>query len=250
MSATLDAARFYASKGHRTLPLLGKRPPFDEWQKLATSDSEQVERWWRRWPGANVGLLCGERYAVLDVDPRHGGDEILAELTARHGPLPDTVKVATGGGGSHYYFAAPPLASYDLARGLELRSVGRQVVAPPSIHPETGREYTWLARSPLAPLPAWLVKADPHAGRPVAAPPDTWARMLREGIPEGQRNADLARLTGHWLRRYLPAYEVAELVHLVNAHCCRPPLPRSEVDQIVNSVAWRELRRLQSKGTR
>ena len=249
MSATLDAARDYARRGHRVVPVIGKRPPFGEWQKLATSDSEQVERWWRTWPDANVGLLCGPRYAVLDVDPRLGGDEILAELTARHGPLPDTVKVATGGGGWHHYFAAQGLASYDLARGLELRSVGRQVVAPPSIHPDTGREYVWLARSPLAPLPAWLVKADP-GGRPAAAPPDTWAQMLREGIPEGQRNASLARLTGHWLRRYLPAYEVDELVHLVNAERCRPPLPRAEVDRIIQSVAGRELRRLQSKGTR
>jgi hypothetical protein len=36
---------------------------------------------------------------VLDVDPRHGGDESIRNLK-----LPPTVEALTGGGGWHEYF--------------------------------------------------------------------------------------------------------------------------------------------------
>jgi hypothetical protein len=88
-------------------------------------------------------VLC-RGWRSSSVDPRDGGDVELARLVARHGPLPSTPRVATGGGGDHDYFAAAAdLASTRLGDGLELKAAGCQVAAPPSIHPDTGRVYAW-----------------------------------------------------------------------------------------------------------
>jgi hypothetical protein len=35
---------------------------------------------------------------VLDIDPKHGGEESLQQWVERHGPLPHTVEAITAGG--------------------------------------------------------------------------------------------------------------------------------------------------------
>jgi hypothetical protein len=152
----LAAALDYAARGWCVLPLHdvtrgacscvdgtacktpGKHPRLANWTKIATTDAGTIAGWWRGWPSANVGILTGRRsdLVVLDVDPRHGGNESLAALVAEHEGLPETVAVETGGGGRHFYFRCPPgterVRSVTLAGGLELKADGTFVVAPPS----------------------------------------------------------------------------------------------------------------------
>jgi hypothetical protein len=54
----------------------------------ATTDAATIERWWAHGPW-NIGIRTGavSGLVVLDVDPRHGGDETLAELESRYGKL-------------------------------------------------------------------------------------------------------------------------------------------------------------------
>ena len=164
MSARFDAALVYAAARRRALALNGKRPWFDDWPDRATTDRDEIGRWWRRWPESNVGLLCGHGLLVLDVDGDHARRE-LSRIEAAHGALPRTTIAATGrdGYGRHLYFAAPPDArSWKVWKGehgqeLAVRARRSQVVAPPSIHPDTGREYVWLDTSRLAVAPAWLL---------------------------------------------------------------------------------------------
>ena len=95
----------------------------------------------------------------------------VAKLEQRadwHGALPRTTVAATGRGdyGRHLYFAAPRDArSWVMWRNgddrLEIKAHGAQVVAPPSVHPDTGREYVWLDTSRLADAPAWLLRRPP-----------------------------------------------------------------------------------------
>ena len=56
----------------------------------ATADAEQIRRWWKQYPQANVAIATGGGLAVIDIDPRHGGDDAFDELVARMGRLPDT----------------------------------------------------------------------------------------------------------------------------------------------------------------
>jgi hypothetical protein len=144
---------------------------------------EQVASWWDRWPEANIAVVTGgvSGIAVLDVDPRAGGQEALAGLESRWGRLPRTVEARSGGGGRHVWFAMhEELPSAVLATGLELKAERATVIAPPSIHASGGR-YEWLpGLGPddveLAPLPEWLealAHGDPEARarHPLAEPP-------------------------------------------------------------------------------
>jgi hypothetical protein len=64
----------------------------------ATIDLSMIEKWWGR-DRYNIGLATAvvSLLVVLDVDPRHGGEETLAELETRYGELPATWRFLTGG---------------------------------------------------------------------------------------------------------------------------------------------------------
>jgi len=87
----------------------GKHPMTPKGFKDATIDEQQIRAWWSQYPEANIGMATGQvsGLIVLDIDPRHGGDESLKYLISEHDPLPITYKVKTGGGGEHYYFKRP-----------------------------------------------------------------------------------------------------------------------------------------------
>src|SRR5579863_10148090 len=77
-----------------------KTPLTEHGCKDATKDPAQIRAWWQRWPSGNVSIATGAAsgVAVLDVDPRHGGDDTLEALQAELGKLPETPTVLTGGG--------------------------------------------------------------------------------------------------------------------------------------------------------
>ena len=167
MSECLAAALWYAERGWRTVPeARGKKAPWlPEWQRAASTDAETIRGWGQERPDAGVGIATGEGSGifVFDVDPGHGGNESLAALEAAHGPLPETQRVRTGGGGTHHYFRWPGFdvrnSAGRLGPGLDVRGAGGQVVAPPTVHPDTGEEYEWETGPDVivAVAPGWLL---------------------------------------------------------------------------------------------
>lgn len=139
----------------------------------ATTQEAAIRRWWEQWPFANVALRAAEIGAVLDIDPRNGGTESLDSLIAKHGELPDTVEVQTGGGGLHFWFRLPAgidLRKGSIAPGVDLQvGAGAYVLAPPSLH-KSGRGYDFEASSDfllgqaIAMAPDWLIQARREAG--------------------------------------------------------------------------------------
>ena len=122
-TAILAAALEYAALGWPVLPIFeirdagqcacgdprcespGKHPVgrlVPRGLKQATTDPEVIHRWFNAAPTANLAVAAGVKagIVVIDVDPRHGGDESLANLEAEHGTLPDTILQLTGGGGA------------------------------------------------------------------------------------------------------------------------------------------------------
>jgi len=69
--------------------------------KDATCNRAQVLAWWTRHPQANIGLVTGHRFDVLDVDGPTGAHAIR-ELAAEHGLESFGPLVRTGGGGWHF----------------------------------------------------------------------------------------------------------------------------------------------------
>jgi hypothetical protein len=131
--------------GHR-----GKHPATAHGLKDATRDPDQIRRWWQGYPHWNVGIATGKASGIIvvDVDPRHGGDDTLAVSEAKYSKLPDAPTVLTGGGGLHIYFRYPDgvarvaNSAGALGLGLDIRGDGGYVIAPPSIH-ESGNAYCW-----------------------------------------------------------------------------------------------------------
>ena len=240
-------AAFYRRRGWAVIPVRhGDKRPLIRWEpfqrRLPTP--AEVDGWFGQWPDANVGIVTGNisNLIVLDVDPGHGGEESLAEIQHRHGALPVTPEVTTGGGGHHLYFRHPGGMVRNragLEPGLDLRADGGYVVAPPSLHPSGGR-YLWRAdRAPdqvkLADAPVWLTMMGEDAGAP-GHPLRYWRSLVREGVDQGERNSRIASLTGHMLWHGVDPAVVLELMLCWNAVRCRPPLAEEEVGRVVESI--------------
>jgi len=213
----------------------GKHPRI-AWDRLMheAATREEVASWWRRWPGANVGIVTGavSGIVVLDVDPRHRGDEVLAELTTLHGALPHTLESLTGGGGQHLYFRRPgtSVPSRAIAPGLDVKGEGGLVTCPPSIH-ASGRRYVWEAgcapfEAVLADLPSWLLEMAVGAGGPARraprAAPDSSLRTAGERREFAELWARVGVELTHGDRNYLCPFHDDHRPSLhVDAEGCR-----------------------------
>ncbi len=250
-----EAAVWYARRGLRVHPLRpgSKLPLLEGWQTRATTDATTVATWWGRWRGAGVGIATGitSGVIVVDVDPRHGGDDALHNLERAYGELPATWRCLTAGGGLHVYLRHPGAIIGNRAGlwpGIDLRADGGYVVAPPT-QLQGDRRYRWELGAgprelPLGSVPTWLLErlwSGRTDGEPT--PMDEWAALVRDGADVGTRNATVARLAGYLLRRRPAPRVVLELLRAWNESRCRPPLAVSELVATVDSIARREMRR-------
>jgi hypothetical protein len=233
----------------------------------ASTESWQIKLWWQREPQVNLGV-CTDRLVVIDVDPRHDGDESFAALEREDGAMPLTWRSLTGGGGEHIIFACPDgveIASFaaenykddrPLGPGIDIRARGGYIVAPPSRH-ISGRPYAWSvdhypADVALAPAPDWLIErltartttdggARP-AGEPL--PSDVWSKLTREPVME-YRDMAATRIAGHLFCHSCDYVLVLGLLHAWNATWCKPPLDYHELKRIVDRIARREAARIE-----
>ena len=172
----------------------------------ATDDEEIICRWATQYPRANIGIACGEGsgLVVVDIDTNHGGMASVQALRHRGLRLPPTVSVRTPSGGWHLYYAfvaGPKNSKSLLGKGIDIRTTGGYVVAPPSVL-DSGKGYSWFRRplgGDLPKLPAWaLQKLRPREETPFyrerREPGDIEALVVTMGrAPVGERNAVL-----HW----------------------------------------------------
>ena len=239
----LAAALDYIAGGWPVMPIVprGKKPACTHGKDDASTDHAQIADWFDGRPDLNIGIVTGARslIAVLDVDPRNGGNDSLDKLQADFGSLPETRSVATGGGGVHFYFAVRGEQASALADanglpgypGLDFKC-GGYVVAPASTH-QTGRTYEWLNEAALAPLPRWLAEIKARRAPPTArrAP-----EIGSDQILEGGRNDALMRKGARMRGRGCSGTEIAGALQEINRRECKPPLDEHEVATIAVSV--------------
>lgn len=192
-------AAFYRSLGYQPLPSASdrKKPLIrfaDAWERKLDGDPfEKFE------DCTNIQVMTGRFWnlAVIDLD----GEDAIARwgmLARGQRRNPRTWETASGGGGRHLWYSLPdglPETRKRLLWGVwdEAENDGKGgwvrrkaieflcdrslVVAPPSIHPKTGRVYRFLpGRSPRevarpAPIPGWVLDLpEVHAPRPEPEP--------------------------------------------------------------------------------
>lgn len=207
----------------------GKHPRTQSGLSDATVDARQIEKWWRTWPHANVGLAVPAGVVAVDVD----GPEGVAALEAGGHCLPETATVETGRGHHYLYRTSERLGPKTaILTKVDLRGVGSYLVAPPSRH-VSGRTYRWL-REPaegLAEAPAWIGElAGGSRERDGHVPP------IPEMIVEGQRNSALTSLAGSMRRRGASAEVILAALLEANRLQCRPPLDERELRTIAMSI--------------
>lgn len=142
--------RALSAAGMTLIPLNGKKPRDKNWTTRPYAVDAVLS-------GCNAGVRLERHHLVLDVDPRNGGDESLRRLSEALGEdLSQWVPMTrTGSGGCHLWMRVDPSAK--LAGklkgypGIDIRKIGNQVVAPGSVHPDTGRPY--VLEDPLDELP-------------------------------------------------------------------------------------------------
>jgi hypothetical protein len=148
-----------------------KRPIGEDWSVRPVATVERLKQSYRI--GNNAGVRLGRwskvgRYYLHIIDMDVWSDEFAAEATRKLSELFPEYKsfpaVLSGSGGAsrHFYIVSDqPFTSKKLAHSteffkddkgskhwnweIELFGTGKQVVLPPSIHPDTGKPYTWLS---------------------------------------------------------------------------------------------------------
>lgn len=197
--------------------------------KNATIDSKIINQWFSN-SNINVGICTGKQSSlvVLDVDPKHGGNDSLKKLSN----IPLTPQVQTGGNGKHFYLKHPGgdirNSVGTLGPGLDIRAEGGYVVAPPSLH-SSGNEYKWLVdpKAPLADIPKCLLKK-----QATTKLLDVAGHLLYEG----QRNNTLTSLAGAMRRKGANIDAIYAALVKENETRCKPLLPDKELKTIATSI--------------
>lgn len=165
----------------------------------ASTDIAAICRWWGvDHVGANIGLRPPAGVMVLDSDPRSVGHAAAAaKLIAEHGRPPRTLthRSGRGDGGRHRFYRRPPgkLSTKRLGPGFDIKDHGGYVVAPPSLHPDTGRPYLEEIRAEVTD-PGWLTEL---IVAPVSQSP-AWHHLFRRPARFGASPADTFTENTSW----------------------------------------------------
>lgn len=109
--------------------------------KQATVDLAVIEHWGKAAPDANLGVVTGIAFDVLDIDK--DGWSTIARLVEQHGCLELGPVVLTPGGGAHDYFLPTGCGNRaGFVSGCDWRGQGGYVLGVGSIHPNGGI-YEW-----------------------------------------------------------------------------------------------------------
>jgi len=282
MASIRQMVEQYTTLGLVVVPVSGKRPVsvvLDEhgqplrrpdgslvrWQAFVErfpTDAELEAAEWERATGLAVvigpatwqvwrHLWCLDVEAEFRSEAEQWLDEHVPEW--RRGTV-----VETGGGGLHVYFLASHPVTTGVIRWGEVRGGGSLCVVPPSRHPETGRAYRWLSER-WTNLPQLEPASVPGYGRSAEnghqVEPLDVAKVLA-GVPAGQRNQTLFRLSCRLRAAGIPIEWTTRLVAEAAANCT-PPWGTAPGEEPVERLVERVYQRYQpnpelvaSNGTR
>ncbi len=126
-----DWALYYASLGLAVFPLKpkDKAPATSNGCKGATTNVNQIKKWWDKNSDYNIGIATGKisgGLVVIDLDEddekgKHGY-ETLKDWQKENGDLPETWQSITGRGGYHLFYIDQNINSNNDSRKLSRRN--------------------------------------------------------------------------------------------------------------------------------
>lgn len=212
-----DIFATYASKywavGLPVIPLVerDKRPILNDWPQYGTKFPEEAvqNHWVGMYPRANIGLPFGAASGLCAIDiDLESTDPIYTALMEKLPPCP-WHRVGKKGVGLVYKWSGQKnfkLRAEDNSMIVEFLGLGNQMVLPPSIHPDTGREYTantnlWEVMDQIVALPEDI---ELQLREFLNSKGYSLARGTRSGpvdvVPSGNRHTMMTRHAGYLAR--------------------------------------------------
>ncbi|MFZ7126961.1 MAG: bifunctional DNA primase/polymerase [Desulfobacterales bacterium] len=258
MNPQADAAARYLEMGFSIIPVGHDKKPRLAWapyQETAPTP-EAVRKWWKDFPGANIGIVTGpvSGLLVVDADSQEAVEKIESYLPETY----TTPIASTPRGGRHYYFrhadGFPNRAN--LFPGCDIRTQGGYVVAPPGSN-GNGGFYAWLPGLSIeevapAPMPEPLlaallsfinINAFTNRGRNIADPGESnseqqSATLGNISFEEGGRDEALFHLANHLTKGGMPTANIEKYMLFFASHCS-PPFPQKEAISKIQSAMKR-----------
>lgn len=242
----MEQAMVYLGMGFSVIPVATNKIPLTSWEpyQKRRPTEEKIKEWFIS--NHNIAIITGElsNLTVIDIDPRNGGtNDFLKDIKTPYSK--------TGGGGYHYYFKYLKESNCrtGIRPGVDIRSSGGYVLAPPSLH-SSGDRYEWIV-DPLdcefAELPEFLAKEIITNNQANGEFNSKFDLSLLEGVSEGSRNESATSVIGKLLA-ILPEKEwttIAWNLLLGWNKNNNPPLSEKELKITFKSIAQKE----KAKGT-
>lgn len=211
-----------------------------DWPKLATTDLEVLKKWNSETPNASAASVAKAEpggFWFWEVDHASAIQRMESE-TGRSFDHVFRVRSSPGKGHFHFKQSIKSIQMGNLAQGFvkggdwSARVDNQYVISPGSLHVRTGKPYEIIDCSQITEAPEWLIEwllSQKIEKKSVEIlQPDAF-------IIEGKRNSSLASIAGRW--RAVGLSEEAIMLDLMKVNDrCVPPLPSSEVEQIVRSI--------------
>jgi hypothetical protein len=241
------AALAYADKQWPVFPCVHgtKKPATAHGFYDATTDVDQINKWWTENPEYNVAFCPDDAgLAIIDFDP---GSERSADY-------PETYTVATPRGGFHLYYVGclPPTTS-KLGPHIDTRGVGSYALLAPSV--VDGQEYKVIDDRPAVALPTQIEQRLAITADKITTPGTTQLDLPGNVATGRQRLQDLVQqervaISGRGGNNL--TYKVAAELHnlgispeksleLLEAEYnlfCSPPWSREELQTIIAN-SWK-----------
>ena len=260
----LEYALEYLRLGWSVLPIRPRsKIPFVKWkpyQEKRPTESE-VERWWKSYQKAGVGVVTGKISNLLTIDydsvdaqnrfcAQFGGRETTICFKSREGHEQDLF---------HYPMAHTIGPIVGLIEGVDIRAEGSIFIAPPSIH-KSGSVYEWIGINPLEmgiediiDLPEDILnfilsrqnkserkgkekKVIDESKRQSSNYPQ-WLEEIIHGVDQGSRDNAATRIAGYFLNQYKGNKEKTLLLMEGWNTRNNPPLTDIELNKVINSIS-------------
>lgn len=241
------------------IPVGKDKRPLIKWEphQKVKADKLMIDAWYKKWPEANIGIVCGDISGVTVID---ADSENAINLLNEYLPETFQTPIAKTPKGMHYYFDFTPEFSnaVRLISDIDIRNTGGYVVAPPSKNGD-GNQYEWLLKPTDAKpekIPAMLLDILSQSPTHTSNKNRHISSSMRQNesnieitqsnksniFQKGRRDDDLFRLANALIKSGMPESEVSNYLIFI-AQCCNPPFDENEARVKVGSALKRDNRR-------